>query len=261
MNALFGSLSSEGLEEAQDRLGGFTRLETNSYDAIIKVAYAGQSPKGARSVTFEFDIEGRDYSETIYITNRQGENFYAAKDKDGKETGKKAPLPGFTTVDDICLVTTGEPLMTQPSEEKTLKIYDPEQRKEMPKSVPVLTDLIGKQVTLGIVKTIENVSESDGNGGYVTTDKTKEVNSIDKVFETQTKATVVEAKRAAEKSEELSAVFHAAWIEKNAGKTRDKTTSSQGGQSGRPGSSRGPSTPPQAGQSNAAAGKSLFGKK
>jgi hypothetical protein len=256
MNALFGTLSSEGLEEAQDRLGGFSRLDTGSYTGLIKVAYAGQSAGGARNITIVADLDGREFSETVYITNKKGENFYSVKDKDKKETGKKAPLPGFTTVDDICLVTTGEPLMAQPTEDKILKIYDPEARAEMPKSVPVLTELTGKMITLGIVKTLENKSVNDGNGNYIPTEETREVNSIDKVFEATTKATVVEAKQAAEAGTAINPVFHDAWVEKNQGKTRDKTDKSIAGSAGagRPGRPAG--APPQAG--NATTKKSLF---
>jgi hypothetical protein len=247
---LFGNLTNDGLEEAQDRLGGFSRLETNSYDGLIKVAYAGQSQGGARNVTLVVDIDGKEYTETVYITNKKGENFFLNKD----DNTKKVPLPGFTTINDICLVTTGQPLSEQPTEDKVVKIYDYEQSKEVPKSVPVLIDLLGKQVTLGIIKTIENVNEKVGND-YVPTAKTKEVNSIDKVFEFQTKATVVEATRAAESSGPLKADFHAAWVAKNAGNTRDKTVA-VGGQAGRPGATAA-GAPPQG--NSGAPKKSLFG--
>lgn len=249
--SLFGNLTSDGLEEAQDRLGGFSALESDVYTGLIKVAYAGQSKGGSSNVTFVFDFGGREYRETIYVTNKNGENFYV------NQNNKKVPLHGFTTVDDICLIAGGAPLCDQPTEDKMVKIYDPEEKKEMPKSVPVLTGLLNQKISVAILKQLENKSEKDGNGNYVAIAGTRDTNIIDKVFDVDTKLTVVEAKRGLEAGE-----FLAAWLEKNKGQTRDKRTlkDGEGGQSGRPGRPGRPAGgPPQAGGSSQ--GKSLFGKK
>jgi hypothetical protein len=256
MSNLFGNLKADGLEEAQDRLGGFSRLESDAYPVTFKALYAGKSSGGAQNVTILADINGREYSETIYITNRKGENWFENKDKDGKPTGKKSPLPGFTVIDDICLVTTGKPLCEQATEEKVLNVYDPEQKKEMPKSVQVLTDVTGTSAILGIIKQTVNKSEKNGDE-YVLIADTREENFTDKVFEVNSRATVVEAKKAAETGQELSAVFYGSWVEKNRGKTRDarKIKDGEAGQSGRPGRPAG--GPPQQGQTQQR--KSLFG--
>jgi hypothetical protein len=255
--SLFGNLKSEGLEEATDRLGGgFGAIETNIYSGIIKALYAGQSAQGARNVTLITDFGGREYRETIYITNRAGENWFAAKDKDGKATGKKAPLPGFTLVDDICLIATGKPLAEQEAEDKVVKVYDAEAQKELPKSVPMIVEAIGKPISLAIQKTLENKSVKEGDV-YVPTAETREVNNSEKAFDTDTKMSVVEAKAGAEKP-----AFWDAWLEKNKGKTRDKRTLKEGeaGAAGAPPKARaaGSATPPAANQ--AAPRKSLFGK-
>lgn len=249
MSGLFSNLTSEGLEEAQDRLGGYQPLDTDVYDADIKVAYAGKSSGGAHSVTFIADAGGREYRETFWITNKQGQNYFEAKDKDGKLTGKKQALPGFTVVDDICLIATGSPLSDQPTEEKVVKIYDPESRSEKPTGVPVLVDLVGKKVKLGIIRATENQTEKDNSGNYVpkADGSTRDVNFVDKVFHPEQLMTVVEAKNGAEK-----ATFHDSWIEKNRGITRDRTVKN-GAKSGRP------NTPPTQGQQTER--KSLFGNK
>jgi hypothetical protein len=248
---LFNNLTSDAHEvETEDRLGGFSVLESGSYDAKIKVAYAGKAASGAQSVTFIFDINGRELRETIYITNKQGQNFYLTKDK------KKAPLPGFTTVDHICLVASGAPLSEQTTEDKMVKVYDKDAGAEIPKSLPVLTDLVGKTITLGLLKVLENKTEKDSNGNYVAIAETRESNQIDKVFDTDTKMTVVEAVK------ELEPTFHTAWVEKNAGQTRDKREikdgQAGGAQSGRPGRPAG--GPPQQ-STGASSGRKLFGNK
>ena len=247
MNALFGSLTTDGLEEVSDRLGGYQPHDTDIYTGPIKAAYAGQSDGGARNVTIIVDIDGREYRETLWITNKKGENFFLNKN----DKTKKVPLPGFVVVDDICLVTTGKPLAEQLTEDKVVNIYDREAGREIPKTVPMLVDLLGQTVSLGIVRQIENKSEKSGDE-YVPTAETREVNFIDKVFHTETKMTVVEAKNGAEK-----ATFHDSWLERNKGETRDKRTvkDGEGGTAGRPGANR---AAPQPGAKSER--KSLFAK-
>lgn len=249
--SLFGELKTEGLEESTDRLGGFGPLETDVYTGPIKVAYAGASAGGARNVTFIVDHNGKEYRETIYVTNKAGENFFLNKD----DKTKKVALPGFTIVDEICLATTGLSLSEQESEEKVVKIWDSEAKKELPKSVPVLTGLTGKVISLGIIKTLENKSAKVGDK-YEATAETREVNSIDKVFNTETRLTVTEARNGVE-----TAAFWDAWVKRNKGVTRDKRSIKDGvaGVAGRPGKGA-PSGPPQA-SGAAPARKSLFGAK
>ena len=244
MSNLFGNLTTTGLEQQEDRLGGgFSKFETDAYDAKIKVAYAGQSDGGARNVTVVADIGGKEYSETIYITNKQGENFFLNK----QDTTKKVALPGFTTINDICLVCTDEgALEFQPAEEKVVNIYDYELKRDVPKSVMVLTSLTGKDVTLGIQKILENKNEKKGNE-YVPIADTRETNAIQKVFHAATKMTVLEAQQGA-----TEAAFYPAWVDKNKGQTYDKR-SIKDGQGGKTAGGA-----PQAGAT--APRTSLFGK-
>lgn len=74
---------------------------------------------------------------------------------DKKDPTKRHPLPGFVTIDDICLLSTGLPLSNQTTEEKTA-FYDFEERKELPKNVHVITSILGLPITLGIVKSTED---------------------------------------------------------------------------------------------------------
>ena len=81
---IFGNMSRDGLEESRDVLGGGFILPTNVYDGIIKLAYAGKAQSSnAQSVTVHVDIDGKEYRETIWITNRDGQNSYPDK-KDAK---------------------------------------------------------------------------------------------------------------------------------------------------------------------------------
>lgn len=251
---LFNNLTTEGLEETEDRLGGGRQvLDTDIYNGTIKMAYWGKSSGGAEAITVLVALEnGKEYRETIYYTDKSGKNFYMAKDKDQKETGKKAALPGFITIDEICICASEKPLAEQATEEKLVKIYNFEEKKEIPTSVPVLVDLIDQPITLAIQKKLENKNKkNDQTGKYEPTADTQEINQIVKAFNTPTKLTAVEARKG------QPAEFHDAWKEKNKGETYDARSIKDGeaGKSGRPGSS----TPPTS--SGGGERKSLFGKK
>lgn len=245
---MFSNATTEGLEQTEDRLGGFTPFDTDAYEAEIKMAFAGKSAGGANNVTLVADIGGREYRETIYWTNRNGENFYLNKN----DQTKKVPLPGFTTINDICLVTTEKPLSEQETEDKVVKLWNSETKQEEPQSVPMLMALLGQKVTLGIVRETVNVNEKVGND-YVPTAKTRDQNFIDKVFHNPSNVTVVEARQAVANGTEPTSVFYTAWVDKNRGKTRDNTAKSVGGNAGRPAGG-----PPASG--SGAAPKSLFNK-
>ena len=88
---LFSNFTSDTFEEQKDTLGGFTLLDSDIYDATLKFVYANRAPSGAVSINIIADIEGTEYREIIYITNKNGENFYYSK----ANTSKKMPLPGF----------------------------------------------------------------------------------------------------------------------------------------------------------------------
>jgi hypothetical protein len=245
MANIFGNLTTEGLEDTQDRLGGFRVLDTDAYTGTIKAAYAGKSPNSkAQSISVILDTEKGEYRETFWITNRNNENFFRNK----QDNTKKVPLPGFVIAEDLCLVTTNKPLSEQTTEDKVMNIYDPELKKEVPKSVPMLVELLGKKVTFGILKELKNRQVKNASTGeYEDTAESREENTTDKVFHHPSNLTVVEARQGT-----TAATFYTAWLEKNKGNTRDRRSIKDGaggnGNAGRPGR---PGTPPKAGETQA----------
>ena len=242
---MFDNLKSDGLEEAQDRLGGFAPFNSDIYTGTIKAFYAGQSEGGALNVTLITDFGGKEYRETLYVTNKKGENFFLNKD----DKTKKVPLPGFTIIDDICLITTGKPLSQQTWEEKTVKVYDREAKKELPKGVDMATDVVGQKISLAILNTLVNKNEKVGNE-YVATAETRNENNIDKVFHPEQKITVSEARQ-----DQSEPKFWPAWVERNKDQVRDKREIKDG----QAGGAR--TAAPKAGEANSAPRKSLFGNK
>lgn len=238
--SLLKNLKSEGLEAQEDRLGGgFARKSTGLYPAKIKLAYISKSTSSkAMAVNFTFDINGQEYRESpIWITNGEGDNFYYTKDEQGNRTKNKAQLPGFNLVNNLCRLAVDKELSELDTEEKTVKIYDFDEKKELPKSVDCITELHGSMVLLAIVEqTVNKTEKNDNTGKYEPIADSRDENVIEHVFHLETRATVNEL--------EGNKPFEFAnqWEEKYAGKKRDKRTIKDGEsapKSGRPTSSGG----------------------
>lgn len=242
-NNPFGdTLQTEGLEESRDSLGGFAVLDTDVYGGEIVLAYAGESSGGAKSMTYHVKLEnGQEYRETVYVTSGKAKgqkNFY-------EKNGKKYPMPGYVTANDIALLATGHALTDQEFEEKVVNLYNFEEKKELPTKVMVATSLLGKPIKLGIQKQIEDKNVKDANGNYVPSGETRETNVIDKVFHYDSGRTVSEITG---KQEE--AKFQASWLNRWQGQTKDKSTGASGdGKAGAPAAASGAKAPT----------KSLFG--
>lgn len=211
MSNIFAKLTTEGIDKPEDFVGGSKTLPSNIYEAIIKTAYAEPSAGGALGVHLNFTIEGKDYFETQYVTNRKGDNFYLSK-----KNQKKVFLPGYVTVDDLCIIAAGKSLQDVSIEKKIIKAFDRETRDNINKEVDMIMDLIGQKVALAIqeVKDFRSVKQGDI---YVPTEETKLENAISKVLHPTEKLTVSEAKQG------NKSVFWDTWLKNNEGQIYDKT--------------------------------------
>lgn len=248
---LFADLKKDGLEKNEDRLGGgFQPLETDIYTMTIKGFYVSQSEGGAKAINIiALRPDGKEYRETVYITKKTGENFFISAEK------KKVPLPGFTIIDDICLVTDGGDLSTQTFEERTINVYDYDAKKDLPKVVMQAVNIVGKQVDLGIYQIQENKNEkNEQSGEYEPTEKVVTKNVIRKVWHSEAKMTVAEAENGVEEQ----GVFWKKWQETHKGKVDDSKVVKVG--AGGPAKS-GPPLAQKADGGEAAPRKSLFGNK
>lgn len=212
MNNLFSNAANElvGSEKEKDVLGGRTLLPTNVYDGTLDVAYLTKSSGGATAFNFIVDVDGRKVRDTIYVTNKAGGVTYT-------KDGKKFPLPGYSLVNALCKLTAGKEIPDLVFEKKLVKLYDFEQRKEVPTEVDVAVELVGKPVKLGIEHHRENKRAKDQTGAYVPTAEVREFNTITRVFHTQTNQT------AAEYNAQSPAEFMAIWVKEFEGKVIDKT--------------------------------------
>lgn len=265
--SMLANMKSEGLEAQEDRLGGFSLRPTGIYkDATIKLAYITKADSGALALNLSFQLASGEYRErAIYFTNKAGENFYYTKDSNGNLTTTKAQLPGFALVNNMCRLAIGKELSELQDEEKVVKIYDPDEKKELPKSVPCITELHGAKIAVAIVEQMVNKSEKDDNTGkYVDTAESRDENVIQHFFHNDTLASAnemdkyIEAEKEGKALPELGA-FAALWEEKYAGKKQDKRSIKDGStapKSGRPAPAGGGSAP----QAGAKATPSLFNR-
>ncbi|AEL79656.1 ssDNA-binding protein [Escherichia phage vB_EcoP_G7C] len=266
--SLFSNLKekTKNVEAVKDSLGGggFGAKESDIYTGTVKVAYVGKADSGADWMQLIIEnLKGSDGNDAgefraqVYFTSGNAKGNKPTYEKNGKEYF----LPGYTVINDMMLMATGCELPDADFEEKIVKVYDFDLKAETNKSVMVPVDLVGQTVTFALEKVLE-AKQVKGDNGYVDSGETREVNEIQKVFHPELLVTVVEAQEAEKAEKELTpelAVFYGAWLEKNKGKTRDKTKGSAGGNGKgglppKPGAGAGTGTTP-------AGGKSLFGKR
>jgi hypothetical protein len=214
---MFDNMGTEQHEEKARDFVGYTPHETDLYKAKVKLAYLSIAKSGARSIVFEFDL-GNDkiLKSNQLISNKKGENFFI-----NKKTQKKAPLAGFTVVDNLCFFATGQGLKGQRTEEKMLKLYNFELKKDVPTNVHVLVDLIDKEVGLAVWKTLEN-KQVEQNGEWVDTSEERTVNDIEKVLHPTNAATYQEFE------EKKDPTWAANWAKRNRGQLRDKRSIKDG---------------------------------
>ena len=99
-------------------------------------------------------------------------------------------------------------------EEKVLNLWDNQQRKEVPQKKQVLMPLLGQQVTLGVLKVIEDKYNSPG--------ETITRNNTDKVFRAEEHLTTAEIRKG-----QTEADFYTRWSNKNTGNTVNKAKGAQ----------------------------------
>lgn len=213
--------------------GGFKNLTSDVYQFEILLAYFSKSSGGAKAVNLELKnvATGNKHRFTTYVSNKQGSIKY--KDK---QTGELKYLPGFQSMDSLCLLAAGKPLVTiqDLAETKTINLYNYDQKREVPTDVPMLMPLIGKVIKAGVLEVIENKNaKNQSTGQYEPTNEKRTSNELDKFFRDRDDMTVGEII-----SKKTEAVFIKEWKEKWQGKPNDKFKAvTQSGTSGVPGGS------------------------
>lgn len=253
---MFDKRALQGAEEQEDHLGGgsFT-LPSNVYTGTIKLVYITPSTKSqSKAVNIVVNVvkdpnnpnDTFEYREQIWVFNGQGQPTY-------EKNGKKHVLPGYEMINDMALMSTGQPLDEQTVEDKTIKVWDYDAKGEVEKVLPVITSMLGKQVDMAILEIRQNKQTQNGAGAYVDTNEERTINEVKKFFHTPTKRTFVEVKKTnAGATIDKADLFYTKWSEKYAGQLQDRYKTVAGAA----GRAAGSGSPKQGGSSG---GGSLFG--
>lgn len=214
------------VEEEKDSLGGggFGPLETSIQDLTIEHAFGEISRNGAKALVIHAkNADGHQVRTKLWVINRKGKQY---TEKDGNRRYTK----GYNQANAICLLTTGKELKAMKWEKKTIELYDFVAKGMEHTPVQMCMDLIGKTFTVGLLKQIVDINENQGSQdkpNYQPSGYTREENEFDKIFCAKEGKnyglTVVQIR-----AKETEPTFKEAWIEKNDGKTRDRSKAKKG---------------------------------
>ena len=209
----------------EDVTSGSFILPSNLYDFTIELAYIGKSSGGAMSLNLHLTGDnGTTIRQTVYVTSGDAKgnlNYYVDKKK------VKQYLPGFNIGNSLCLLTAGKEIGELDTEEKVVNLYDFDAGKELPTKVNAITDIMGKQVTLGVNKQTVDKNVKQDDGTYAASGEIKEENEIDRVFRSTDGLTVTEIK-----AESIEPAIKAKWLEKWLDVTKNKAKGTAAGATG-----------------------------
>lgn len=245
--SLLSSLASDPtIANETDSIGGSGPLDSGLYLFTVALAYLNKASSGALGLVLQLKAGNREVRQTLWMTSgtaKGGKNFY-------EKDGEKHFLPGFVHANALCLLTNGKEISEMDTESKVVKLYSSEAKAEVPTKVDVLTDLLGKEIMVGLIKqTVDKTVKNDA-GVYVPNGETRDENEIDKLFRASDRMTTAEVR-----AEAAEAAFAATWEAKWAGNTKMK--SKGGANTGAPGAPRAAGKPAAAAGSKKPA-NSLF---
>lgn len=215
MSLLSALASDSSIATETDSLGGNQALESGLYPCTVTMAHLNKSAGGALGLVLTLKTsENREIRQTLWMTsgNAKGNKNYYEKD------GEKHFLPGFNHANGLCLLAVGKEVSAMDTETKVIKLYSPEAKAEVPTKVDVLTELLGKEIVVGLLKQKVDKTAKNDAGIYVPTGETREENEIDKMFRATDRMTTAEIRAQA-----AEAAFAFTWETKWSGKTRDKS--------------------------------------
>lgn len=222
MSLLASLATNDEIATEKDSLGGGNApLESGMYDCTIAMAHINKSSGGATGLVLTLKTaDNREVRQTLWMTSgtAKGAKNYYEKD------GEKHYLPGFTHANSLCLLAVGKEISTLDTETKVINQYSYEAKAEVPTKVEVVMDLLGKEITVGLIKqTVDKTKKNESTGVYEATGETRDENEIDKFFRAADKMTTAEIRAQA-----TEATFASTWDTKWAGKTKMRSKGSAG---------------------------------
>lgn len=224
---LFNSTpKADTIEEEKDVVpgegGGMP--QSDIYTAEVDAAYVIESKGGALGLSLVLKLEDGRFvrkqgmSNSIWMTNKNKETHYVKE-------GVARPLPGFSIANSLALLTTEEDFedLADQIEERTIKVYDPGEGKEVPTEVQMVLPLIKQKVRVALLqKDVDKTALNEKNNKYEPTGESRTVVDIVK-FLYEDDRTVTEIRGKVDDPE-----FANDFLKKWKGKVKDETTKSSG---------------------------------
>jgi len=143
------------VQEAKDIVAGEGGVVKNSDIYLMKVihAFLKEADSGAIGVQLTMkhsDKNKTEFNTTIYISSgkTKGQKTYFEKN------GKKFPLPGYTQINDLCLIASNGKLNlgTAPKTKKTVEVYSFTEGKKVNIQADVIDVLTGAIIKVAIAR-------------------------------------------------------------------------------------------------------------
>lgn len=225
--SLLSTLTTDAsIQSDTDSVGGdYSPLESGIYAVTVTSAFIKKAESGAMALelTMKTDTD-REIRQTLWMTSgiaKGMKNYYTDKN------GEKKYLPGFTSANSLTLLTVGQEISTMDTETKVVSLYSKDAKAEVPTKVDMLTDLLNKEVLVGLLKqTVDKTAKNESTGMYEPTGETRDENEVDKFFRAKDRLTTAEIR-----AEATEPSFINTWEAKWAGKTRVKTKAKASGTS------------------------------
>lgn len=220
MSLLSGLTTDTSIADEKDSVGGgFAPLDSGLYPCTVGLAYITKSDGGAMALNLVLTTEGgKDIRQQLWMTSgtaKGGKNYY-------EKDGEKHYLPGFLHANALALLTLGKEIGQLDTEKKVINLYSSAAKAEVPTPVDMITDLLGKEILVGLIKQIVDKNVKT-DAGYVPSGETREENEIDKFFRASDRKTTAEIRAQAPE-----AVFADTWLKKWKDQVKDKSTKNAG---------------------------------
>jgi len=220
MSLLANLTTDESIKNETDSVGGSRVRESGLYPFTIALAYLTKSKGEALALNLVLKDDQGEVKQQLWVTSGKEKgckNTYQDKD------GNPQYLPGFLQANALCLLTVGKEISQLDTEKKVINLYNYDSKSEVPTPVDMITDLLGQEILVGLIKQTVDKNVKDAAGNYVASGETREENEVDKMFRARDRMTVAEIRAKAEE-----ATFATTWAEKWTGQVKDKSTKGAG---------------------------------
>lgn len=215
MSLLSALASDDSITQEKDSVGGNSALDSGLYTCKVVMAYLNKAASGALGMVLTLKTaENREFRQTLWMTSgtaKGGKNYY-------EKDGEKHFLPGYNHANGLCVLAANKEVPKMETETKVVKVYSPEAKAEVPTKVEVFTELLGKEILVGLLKQKVDKTVKLDSGIYVPTGEFREENEIDKLFRASDRMTTAEIRANA-----TEAGFAETWATKWTGKTKDRS--------------------------------------